>query len=355
MTSVQAELVTRSAQRIAADPSRVITKLFVPGQEGFELQESRAGAVLTRILALDEGDVRAALDDVVTRFQRRHRDLDGTFRRHARELADRLDPDGKLSETRMLLLGATFTSEYAIEGAALCNPSMVAHPDQSGVAAGSLRFVMSVRGIGEGHCSSIGFRTGIVDAAGRPTLDDAAPFASVGSVMATALDAVVFRNELARLLDVGEAAHYILDALGDRFTRAELDEQLDKLQAHRSTRGRAAETMALIRAIAERFYAVEFSGDTTLSERILWPAMAAEAAGMEDARFVRCDDDDGSVTFYATYTAYSGSHISQQLLETKDFRSFTSTPLVGPAAANKGLALFPRRIHGRFAAMSRSD
>lgn len=355
MTSVQAELVTRSAQRIASDPSRVITRLFVPGQEGFELQESRAGAVLARILALNEDDVRASLDDVVTRFDRRHRDLDGTFRRHARELADRLDPGRELSETRMLLLGATFTSEYAIEGAALCNPSIVAHPDQAGVAAGSLRFVMSVRGIGEGHFSSIGFRTGIVDAVGRPTVDEAAPFATVGSVVPTLLDAVVFGSELARLRDAGEAAHYILDALGDRFTRADLDEQLDKLQARLSTRGRAAETMSLIRAIAERFYAVEFSDTTTLSERILWPAMAAEAAGMEDARFVRFVDDDGSVTFYATYTAYSGSHISQQLLETKDFRSFTSTPLVGPAAANKGLALFPRRIHGRFAAMSRSD
>ena len=355
MTSVQAELVTRSAQRLTADPSRVITRLFVPGQEGFEHRESRAGAVLARIMALGEDDVRASLDDVAARFDGRHRDLAGTFRRHARELADRLDPDRELSETRMLLLGATFTSEYAIEGAALCNPSIVAHPDQSATPAGSLRFVMSVRAIGEGHRSSIGFRTGAVDAAGRATVDVAARFATGGTVVPSLLDGVVFRSELARLHDAGEAADYVLDALGDRFTRADLDEQLDKLQTHRSTRGHAGETMSLIRTIAARSYAVEFSDDAPLSEYVLWPAMAAEAVGMEDARFVRFVDDDGSVTFYATYTAYSGSHISQQLLETKDFRSFTSTPLVGPAAANKGLALFPRRIHGRFAAMSRSD
>ena len=167
MTSVRAGLVTRSPQRLAADPSRVITRLFVPGQEGFEHQDSRAGAVLRRILALDEDEVRSSLDDVITRFDGRHRDLVGTFRRHAGELADRLDPDIELSEARMLLLGATFTSEYAIEAAALCNPSIVAHPDQAGMAAGSLRFVMSVRGIGEGHRSSIGFRTGVVDADGR--------------------------------------------------------------------------------------------------------------------------------------------------------------------------------------------
>jgi predicted GH43/DUF377 family glycosyl hydrolase len=355
MTSVRTDLVTRSPQRLAADRSRVITRLFVPGQEGFERQDSRAGAVLIRILALDEDEVRASLDDVVARFDGRHRDLIGTFRRHAREIADRLDPASEPSEMRMLLLGAVFTSEYAIEGAALCNPSMVAHPDQTGTAAGSLRFVMSVRGIGEGHISSIGFRTGVVDGAGGVTIEDPGPFATVGTVVPTLLDGAVMRSELSRLRGAGESADYVLDALGDRFTRADLDEQLDKLKTHRRTRGHAAETISLIRAIAERTYGVQFNDDISISERVLWPATSAEAAGMEDARFVRFVDDDGSVTFYASYTAYSGSHISQQLLETQDFRTFTSTPMVGRAAANKGLGLFPRRIGGRFAAMSRSD
>ena len=214
MTSVQAVLVTRSPQRLAADPSRVITRLFVPGREGFEREDSRAGAVLARILALDDNDVRSSLDDVVTRFDGRHRDLDGTFRRHARELADRLDPDSALSDARMLLLGAAFTSEYAIEGAALCNPSIVAHPDQTGTAAGSLRFVMSVRAIGEGHRSSIGFRTGVVDAAGRATIDDPAPFATVGAAGTALLEAAIFRIELARLDAAGEAADYVFDEYG---------------------------------------------------------------------------------------------------------------------------------------------
>ncbi len=355
MTSVQAGLVTRSPQRLAANPSRVIARLFVPGQEGFEHQESRTGAVLARILALDEGQVRSSLDDVVIRFNGRHRDLASTFRRHAHELADRLDPDWELSEARKLLLGAAFTSEYAIEGAALCNPSIVAHPDQAGTVAGSLRFVMSVRGIGEGHRSSIGFRTGAIDAAGGITIDDPAPFATIGAAEPAPLDAAVFRSELARLDDAGEAADYVLDGLGERFTQAALDQQLARLETSLSTRRHAKETISLLRSIAERSYAVEFSDRITLSERVLWSSMGAERAGMEDARFVRFIDDDGSITFYATYTAYSGSHISQQLLETTDFQSFTSAPIVGPAAANKGLALFPRRIRGRFAAMSRSD
>jgi len=348
-------LVTRDHQRITANPARVIAQLFVPGQEGFEFQDSRAGAVLKRILALTDDDVRSALDDVIVRFDGRHRDLAGTFRRHAHELADRLDPTIELSDARMLLLGATFTSEYSIEGAALCNPSIVAHPDQTGAAAGSLRFAMSVRGIGEGHRSSIGFRTGVVDDAGRARIDEPAPYAARGRLSGALLDAAVFRGELARLGNARDVANYVFDALDDRFTRSDLDERLDNLRAHLSTRGHVKSAVAQIRTIADRFYTVEFPSDTLLSERVLWPAMEAEQAGMEDARFVRFIDDDGTVTYYATYTAYSGSRISQQLLETKDFQSFDSRPLVGKAAENKGLALFPRRINGRYAAMSRSD
>lgn len=355
MTSTLSDLVTRSPQRLRADSARVITQLFVPGQEGFEHQESRAGVVLARILALSESDVSSALDDVMTRFAGRHRDLVGVFRRHAGELADRLGPDADVCDERLALLGAVFTNEYAIEGAALCNPSIVVHPDQSGIAAGSVRFVLSVRGIGEGHRSSIGFRTGVIDSTGCPSVDDCAPVATVGDTVQGLLDAAVFRVELARLDDAGEAAAYVLDPLGERFSRADLAGRLAKLRTHRSTRGRAYETIAEIGAIAERTYGIEFPGETALSERVLWPSMHAEAAGMEDARFVRFTDDDGCVRYYATYTAYSGSHISQQLLQTVDFRSFVSTPMVGPAAANKGLALFPRRIGGRFAALSRSD
>ena len=355
MTSTRGELVTRSPARLLADPSRVITRLFVPGQEGFEQQESRAGVVLARLLALTDDEVQAGVDDIMARFDTRHRDLRGIFCRHADELTDRIDPARTLSDARMMLLGATFTNEYAIEGAALCNPSMVPHPDQTGVPAGSLRFVMSVRGIGEGHRSSIGFRTGVVDATGIATIDEAGPYASTGRFESTLMDAAVVRAELTRLGCAGEASDYIFVALGELFTRSDLDERLDSLRAHLRTRGDAEETIGLVRDIAARSYAIRFPSEVTLSERVLWPSMEAEQAGVEDARFVRFVHDDGAVTYYATYTAYSGSQISQQLLETTDFQTFTSGPLVGRAAANKGLALFPRRIDGRFAAMSRSD
>ncbi|HEX7167775.1 MAG TPA: glycoside hydrolase family 130 protein [Acidimicrobiales bacterium] len=337
------------------DPSRVVTRMFVPGQEGFEQQDSRTAAVVARVMALDEDDVGSSFRDVMARFDRRHRDLRGIFRRHAAGVADRLESDRVLSDQRQLLLGATFTTEYAIEAAALCNPSIVPHPDQNGAASGSLRFVMSVRGVGEGHRSSIGFRTGTVDAEGNATVDPPAPFATAGAIGPVPLEAAVFRSELRRLRNDGENADYVLDALGSTFTFDALEARLAMLHDNLATRRRGERTIALVRAIAERTYGITFEPDTELAERVLLPAMAAERHGMEDARFVRFTDDDGRVSNYATYTAYDGAAISQQMLETADFRSFTSAPIVGAAAANKGLALFPRRIGGRFVALSRAD
>jgi predicted GH43/DUF377 family glycosyl hydrolase len=355
MIAQGSSLARRSSVHIAADRSRVVTRLFVPGHEGFDQQESRSNAVLERVLALPDDEVQRSYDDVVTRFEGRHHDLTETFLRHADELSDRLDPEPQLSPSRRLLLGATFTSEYAIEGAALCNPSMVMHPDQTGVSPGGLRFVMSVRAIGEGHCSSIGFRTGTISGSGDVDFDPAPTFASVGRRDMSILEAEVFKGELRRLRGGGDDADYVLGHLGTRFTEAEMEGRLRILEDHVATRRQAKRTVGLMRKIAERSYSVRFENGGPLSEQVLLPAMSAESKGMEDARFVRFVDDDGDATYFASYTAYNGTDIGQQLLETKDFLSFTSSPMVGASAANKGLALFPRRIDGRFVALSRSD
>ncbi len=355
MTLHDSLIARRSTVHIAADSSRVVTRLFVPGHEGFDQQESRSSTVLQRVLALSDDEVQRSLDDVMERFGGRHHLLTETFLRHADELSDRLDPECDLSPTRRLLLGATFTSEYAIEGAALCNPSIVMHPDQAGINNGNPRFVMSVRGIGEGHYSSIGFRTGTIAGSGEAELDPAPRFATEGSYETSMLEGEVFRGELRRLRGGGDDADYVLGRLGARFTEADLENRLRLLEKHVATRKQARRIIGLMRRIAERTYDVRFENDTPLSERVLLPAMSAESHGMEDARFVRFTEDDASVTFYASYTAYNGTDIGQQLLETEDFLTFTSSPMVGTAAANKGLALFPRRIGGRFAALSRSD
>ena len=185
--------------------------------------------------------------------------------------------------------------------------------------------------------------------------DRSPQFASTGRHEEATLTASAFREELRRLRGGGEDADYVLNLLGTRFTEAELEHRLNLLEHQLATRKQAKRIIALIRKIAERTYAVRFETDSPISERVLMPAMATESNGMEDARFVRFIEDEGEVTYYATYTAYNGTDISQQLLQTNNFSEFTSSPLVGASAANKGLALFPRRINGRYAALSRSD
>jgi predicted GH43/DUF377 family glycosyl hydrolase len=348
-------LVLRSPVRLRSRPDRVVTRLFVAGQELVGGGEGRASDVVSRVLALDEADVVAQLEELLSRFSGRHRDLVGSFRRHACRIENRLPADAHLSDARWLLLGASFTHEYSIEAAALCNPSIVAHPDQRGVPAGSLRFVMTVRGIGEGHRSSIGFRTGTVDAEGGVVIDAPGPFAEAGVPEAAPLTRAAFHAALEELGVDGESAGWVLDGLDATFTAEQLDRRLRLLETQHDTRDNAFTIAAHARAIAACSYRTTFSTDSPLAERVLTPAMPAEASGLEDARLVRFTEDDGEVTHYATYTAFDGHRVRQQLLQTDDFAEFTSMPLVGPAAADKGMALFPRRIGGRAVALSRHD
>jgi predicted GH43/DUF377 family glycosyl hydrolase len=348
-------LATRQPARILPDPSRVVTQLFVPGQEVVGGNESRASGVVARVLGLDEDDVRRQLSELLERFGHRHREIVATFSHHADRIGNRLDPEAELSEERWLLLGAAFTHEYAIEGASVCNPSIVVAPDQSSAPDGGLRFVMSVRGIGEGHRSSIGFRTGTIFGSGGVGIDEPEPFPTVASVRPGVFERDVFHGRLRAFGVDGETAASVLDQLDDRFTADQLEPRLAILTGEGDTRRDAHEMAARLRAIAACSYGAHFPADSHLSERVLAPSMAAESNGMEDARFVRFVDDDGSTGYLATYTAFDGVAVSQQLLQTSDFISFSVSPMVGPAASNKGLALFPRRIRGRFAALSRHD
>ena len=348
-------LVTRLAQRLLPDASRVVAPLFVPGHYVDDVGEGRASGVVERILALTEEQVVDAMADVSERFGCRHRDLSAAFLRHADRIANRLDSSVTLSAARRLLLGATFTHEYAVEAAALCNPSAVAHPDQSGLTTGSLRFVMSVRQIGEGHRSSVGFRTGVISAHGDVSIEDTAPFATSGVVDATRFDVDVFCGLVERYHEDTEAIRWVLDRLADDFTADELEVRLRQLEAQRDTRRNASRAARRLREQAARMYTATFDPTSQISERVLYPAIGVESNGIEDARFVRFVETDGSVLYHATYTAYDGGTIRQQLLITEDFLTFVVSPLVGAGAANKGLALFPRRVGGRFAALSRHD
>lgn len=345
-------LATRTPLRLRHDNTRVISRLFIPGQELVGGSESRAANTVERILALDESDVEAALQDLVERFDHRHDDLARIFDDNAQRMADYVS--SPLTSQRRRLIGAAFTHEYSIEGTSVCNPSLVAHPDQSGVPDGSLRTVMSLRSIGEGHHSSISFRTGMIDAAGVFQLDEAQPFPVIGTLASTQFNRELFHALLHDLGYDGETAASVLNNLAERFTVLELEVAVTRLQTQNDTRLNVVKTAGLLRLIAGCFYQSGFGPDIDLSRRVLWPSAPNEGNGMEDARFVQTAEPE-LARYIASYTAFDGHSVSQQLLETDDFLTFNSSPLAGLGARNKGLAFFPRRIGGRYCAVSRYD
>lgn len=347
-------LVTRTHHRLRPDASRTLSRLFVPGQETLIQGESRAMAVIERILQMTEEEADRTLAATMARFSARYRDLGETLERNFGLVAPRLGSQIRLPRARRRLIGAYFTQEYALEAAALFNPSIVPHPDQAGCDPGETRFVMSLRAVGEGHLSCIEFRSGTIDSESRVRLDLPGRFPDSGRLRAVTYDRELFREILTEFGHDGEDARFLLRSLPRRFDAAELDAVLGLLTRQRETRGDSRALADRVRWMAESNYAVEFDEHTALSERVLWPAGPAESHGMEDARFVRFTDGEHPV-FYGTYTAFDGTQVAPHLLETSDFQTFTISQLSGPAARNKGMALFPRRIAGRYVALSRWD
>jgi predicted GH43/DUF377 family glycosyl hydrolase len=295
-------LLTRTPHWLRPDAARTLCRLFVPGEETLIHGESRAQVVVERVLRLSDLEAEVALERTLARFSARYRDLTGTLERNFQLVTRGPGPEMTAGRVRRQLIGACFTQEYAPEAAALFNPSMVAHPDQAGCQPGEVRFIMSLRAVGEGHLSSIEFRTGTIGTDSGVRLDPPGRFLDTGRIHPVPAGSDLFQ--------------------GDQLAAAS--------------------------------YAVEFDERSALSERILWPASPAESHGMEDARFVR-STAGGDATYCATYTAFDGSRVTPHLLETTDFRTFTASPLSGPSARNKGMALFPRRIGSRYAALSRWD
>ena len=347
-------MVSRGTLRLFPDHSRVIAVLFVPGEEMIR-GDSRAISVTERILAMDNTDVTTTLADLRRRFGHRHRHLEDIWSSHFRLASRRLgDGDDVPAETK-LLIGAYFTRELSLEGAALFNPSIVAHPDQSGLAPGETRFVMSLRAVSEGHISSIEFRTGTVDTAGEVRLDDPGKFLGHGHYSPGPYTKRIFHAKLAERGCDNQTAALLLDRLEPVFGPADLDLAIASLHSDLLSRAAVRDAVAGIRWVAANNYTVEFPIGTQISERVLWPHGPAEAQGMEDARFVRFVGDGGAVTYFGTYTAFDHAIIAPQLLSTTDFRTFGVSQLSGPFATNKGMALFPRKVGGQYVALSRWD
>jgi predicted GH43/DUF377 family glycosyl hydrolase len=293
------DFVTHLPIVLRPDPARVVIKPYVPAEappDYVSKDSPRAQRVADRILALDEASLDKELHRTFENLDRRHHDAQHILLRRYHEVNGLVIEHRKVTHKQALLIGAYFSEEYAFEAAALFNPSIVEHPDQTNIAAGSVRFILSLRGVGEGHASSVTFRTGVFSKDGAIIIDPP--------------------SHSAHSLRVEYIPGGIPDDPG-------------------------------VRLICEN--------GRDLSEIVLFPATPSQRHGIEDVRLVRFADDDGNISYFGTYTAFSGHSIRQELLRTVDFKTFELVALRGAAAANKGMALFPRRIGGRYMMLGRQD
>jgi predicted GH43/DUF377 family glycosyl hydrolase len=344
----------RSKTILKPDPSRVLLRQFEPGDA------RRMSGIIERIMAVPETEVGALLAQVSADFAQRHLHLWRRFMERFEELQELLPEGAEISEQRRLLMGSYFLAEYSLESAALFSPSMVPHPDQTDLPGGAVRFILSLRATGEGHISSITFRSGIVYRDLRIELDPAGNLLTEPRQIAnTVYEGPLFRRKLQELGLEGDFTARVLERLGWSFGLKTLRDALTaELQHSSHAHGEAGEDQLRAQSIwmlARSNYEVQFEQAQELSERIIFPSTPSQRNGIEDARFVRFRKDDGTHVYYATFTAYDGRVIMPELLETSDFLRFRFISLNGPEAENKGMALFPRKVDGAYAMLSRQD
>jgi predicted GH43/DUF377 family glycosyl hydrolase len=330
---------------------RVIVRPHIP------FNESRIERIISRVLTLNESDVQKEFNRVLDKFSHRHHNFESLLERQFDSLRRFMPTDVLPSRERRLLIGSFFLAEYSFESVALFNPSIVPHPDQSGLPPGSLRFILTLRATGEGHISSLKFRSGCIDEDYNISIDDSSDFATTAEMKANPLyDKICFARKLREMGVFSDFSNFIINSLSDEFTFTELMENV-KIQIYNHQPLSEANSLARdkIQWLARCNYEAQFEPSVPLSERVLFPLSPSEQNGIEDARFVLFTDDDGRKKYYATYTAYDGKAILPQLIETEDFVHFKMATLNGSAAVNKGMAMFPRRINGRYAMVSRQD
>lgn len=343
--------ITRTGIVLKPDPARVLFRPFNP------VGDERPLRILARVLALSETEVVEMLAQVLLEFKTRHQRLLDYFRKRYEFVSRLLPTDQPLSDERKLLIGAYFTHEYSLEAAALFNPSIVPHPDQTGLAEGTLRFILSLRATGEGHISSITFRTGTIDSHGKIRVDTPSRFVTTPEhIPPVSYHKGIFWHQLQEMGLVDSIAETILKTLHDSFTVDELSQEIQYLRRYAQHRNTEFDrTASRLLNLAKSNYEVVYSPEQPLTERVIFPNAPNESNGIEDARFVRFVEDDGVATYVATYTAYDGRVTIPQLLETRDFLRFRICTLNGPEVQNKGMALFPRRIRGQYVMLSRQD
>ncbi|GIW94347.1 MAG: glycosidase [Pirellulaceae bacterium] len=324
----------------------------------FEFPDTqRVVRILGRLMELTELEVAQLLPQVMAEFRGRHVRLQEIFFQRFATVEPHLLTDRPLSEARKLLIGACFTQEYALESAALFNPSIVWHPNQDGVPEGSRRFILSLRCTGEGHISSVGFRSGIVDSQGNITIDRPTGFVTPPRVIPHAqYDKALFFKKLAELGLADGFVETLSALLDDHFSMDDLERAIRfVLRQNPVHRPRWEPVSRSVLALAKANYQIQCDPDSDLSERVIFPYAPTEKNGIEDVRLVQFTEDDGSIRYYGTYTAFDGDVVFPQIFETTDFVHFKVDTLNGPEVRNKGFALFPRKINGLYAMLSRQD
>lgn len=346
--------VVRKNTIFQPDSSRVLSRFFSSGDE-------RNTALIKKILELPEKQQQEILVQVLRDFSQRHRSISRSFERNFNKLSGLfkkidLDPE-TLSTAQKVLIGSYFTLEYSIEAAAFFNPSIIEDPDQSGVSRGEKRVIISFRATGEGHISSIVFRSGVIDRKHNILIEPPGRWLeSPVQVKNYRYEKNIFLDKLREMQRPGTAVYDAVEQkLTESFTYEELKRYLDEIRENLPDTENNKKLLNEVKWIASSHYEMDFSVDTSISERVIFPIADTEIKGIEDARFVKFTDDNGEVTYYATYSAYDGLMVMPKLLLTKDFYHFKVRPIHGEVAQNKGMALFPRKINGKYAMLCRSD
>lgn len=353
--------IKRIGLTLKPDQTRVLLRPFETAVllRPFETGDShRVQGIINRIVAIPEEEVTPLLEQIAIDFSLRHKDIWKSFRQRFEYVCGSAPETKDISEQRKLLIGSYLLAEYSLESAALFNPSIVPHPDQSGLPLGALRFILTLRATGEGHISSITFRTGMIHP--DRSIEVFKPTGYVNEpqqVPNSAYEKALFGRKLAELGLKGDYVDQVLSTLPDPFTLHQLGTAL-KAQKLSVASGISLEDHKVARGIwnlARSNYEVQFQAEQDLSERVLFPATPSQRNGIEDARFVCFQKTDGAKTYFATFTAFDGKTVFPELLETSDFLFFKFITLNGPAAKNKGMAMFPRKIGGRYAMLGRQD
>jgi predicted GH43/DUF377 family glycosyl hydrolase len=344
--------IERVSPTLNPDQTRVLLRPFNPGDS------ERIRGIVARIIAFPEEQIGPLLDSVITEFGQRHRQIRKSFLERFGDIYELAGIEGGISEERKLLIGSYFLAEYSLESAALFNPSIVPHPDQSGLQPDELRFILSLRATGEGHISSVTFRTGVICADGGIEVYPATGFLTEARQVPNAkYEKALFGQKISELGLTGGFSQQVLTGLEDSFSlddlRAALKAETDRFGGTLSTEDQSAKKG--IWMLAKSNYEVQFEPDQLLCERIIFPATPSQRNGIEDARFVRFEKNDGTYTYFATFTAFDGRVVMPELVETSDFLFFRFITLNGPAARDKGLAMFPRKVNGLYTMLSRID